>query len=95
MTAKKGMKHYLVRLKRESVRLYLEDGKSYQEITERPARGFAPGPFPEVLIPDASKSLFPWVMAPSPGSIGLATLGPRYRSLGAGCHEHGSSLRLP
>lgn len=70
MTGKKGMKHYLVRLKREAVWLYQEEGKSYQEITELPGRGFAPGQFPEALIPDASKSVFPWVIAPSPSSIG-------------------------
>ena len=51
MTGKKGMKHYLVGLNQEAVRLY-------QEITELQRRGFAPGPFPEVLIPDASKSVF-------------------------------------
>ena len=94
MTGKKRMKHYLVRLKREAVWLYQEEGKSYQEITELPERGFAHGPFPEVLIPDASKSVFPWVIARSLGSIGQATLGQRYHSRWAGWHEHGSSLRL-
>jgi transposase len=34
MTGKKGMKHYPVAVKREAVRLYQEEGKSYQEITE-------------------------------------------------------------
>jgi len=58
MTGKKGVKDYLVRLKREAVWLYQEEGKSYQEITELQRREFAPGPFPEVLIPDASKSVF-------------------------------------
>ncbi len=70
MTGKKGVKHYLVRLKREAAWLYQEEGKSYQEITELRGRGFAPGPFPEVLIPDASKSVFPWAIFRSPGSIG-------------------------
>ena len=40
MTGKKGMKHYLVRLKWEAVWLYQEEGKSYQEITELPGRTF-------------------------------------------------------
>jgi transposase len=34
MTGKKGMKHYPVAVKLEAVRLYQEEGKSYQEITE-------------------------------------------------------------
>ena len=38
MTGKKGVKHYLVRLKGEAVWLY-------QEITGLRDRGFAPGPF--------------------------------------------------
>jgi transposase-like protein len=34
MSGKKGMKHYAVKTKREAVRMYQEEGKSYQEITE-------------------------------------------------------------
>jgi transposase len=34
MAGKKGMKHYPVATKLEAVRLYQEEGKSYQEITE-------------------------------------------------------------
>jgi transposase len=34
MAGKKGMKHYPVATKREAVRLYQEEGKSYREITE-------------------------------------------------------------
>lgn len=34
MAGKKGMKHYAVATKREAVRLYQEEGKSYKEITE-------------------------------------------------------------
>jgi transposase len=34
MAGKKGMKHYPVATKREAVRLYQEEGKSYKEITE-------------------------------------------------------------
>jgi transposase len=34
MAGKKGMKHYPVAVKREAVRLYQEEGKSYKEITE-------------------------------------------------------------
>jgi len=33
MTGKKRMKHYPLAMKREAVRLYQEEGKSYQEIT--------------------------------------------------------------
>jgi transposase len=35
MAGKKGMKHYPVATKREAVRLYQEEGKSYKGITER------------------------------------------------------------
>jgi transposase len=34
MTGKKGTKHYAVETKREAVRMYQEEGKSYKEITE-------------------------------------------------------------
>lgn len=43
---------------------------AYVQSSVLPWRGFAPGPFPEVLIPEASKSVFPWVIARSPSSIG-------------------------
>jgi hypothetical protein len=51
MTTKKAMKHYLIRLKREAVRLY-------QEITELPGRGFAPGLFPLVYYLSMVSNVF-------------------------------------
>jgi len=34
MSGKKGMKHYPVEVKQEAVRLFLEEGKTYQRIAE-------------------------------------------------------------